>query len=145
MNRRIHFSFLLILLAGVLGCATQKPVVIESSSKSAKWKPDSFAISPGYTLSEFEYRLKVLNGLAYQIKVQVSADRSYQYLLNPGGQIDIPFAKSYRGRGIIITAVVLEKGKIVGTASRSIRIPRYGSFREENVWHITSFQGLSEN
>ncbi len=98
--------------------------------------------SPGYYPNDLECMFKILNGLPYLIEVFVGKDATKYYSLKPGGQVYIPFEKSYDARIIVITAVVLRDGKTIGTASEPFIIPAYNSILEEDIWHITSFREI---
>jgi len=143
--RNFFFMSISLVFFLLIGCSIQAlPGTVISSQKVVVKEKEVGKVteSPGYYLTDLEYMIKVLNGLPYMVKVLIGKDASRHYLLKPGGQVNIPFLKSYDYRVIITTAVVLKKGEIIGTASKPFIIPRYDSALEENVWHITAFQEI---
>lgn len=141
------FFFMSISLAFFLliGCSIQAPpgTVVSPQKVVVKEKEvGKVTESPGYYLTDLEYVIKILNGLPYLAKVLIGKDASRHYLLKPGGQVNVPFLKSYDDRIIVMTAVFFRKKEIIGTASKAFVIPAYDSIFEEDVWHITSFRTI---
>jgi len=85
--------------------------------------------------------VKVLNGLRYDVEVRTGGRL---IALAPGQEAEVGYSPPYYDNGsrrVVLTAAVLENGKVIGTASRTVNI----SMRPgEEIWHITSFTPLKQ-
>lgn len=112
-----RFMIMITIMIGILflvGCATQKSVIIE-----------------GVSSYNHELKLKIVNSTSYPIFLELLNQR-----LEPGEQTSISFQKLYRERDVAIIAVAKNDLGLIGTAVKELNIPIIGSEKEEEVWQI---------
>jgi hypothetical protein len=128
MKMKKAMIFLVLVAVVALGCAYERSSVrVYGSGKGI--------------IMRYHHIVKVLNGLRYDVEVRTEGR---QIPLAPGQEAQIGYSQQRyddggSGRRVVLTAAVLENGKIIGTATRTVHI----SMRPgEEVWHITSFTPL---
>lgn len=135
---------LMICLVVLMACVYQEPVIIEEPP--LKREPGPIVKSPRYPHPySDQFVLKVFNGLAYRVNVNLSSEEIVG--LAPGSQADIPFLKSYHSRQVVLTGVVLseEKEVIGATGPKKVRVPSQEKVSAvEEIWYITSFRRLRQ-
>ena len=156
----------LLLLAGCI--MTQPPIRIESPNKVLIKRPNEIPVaprlppirvySPRYVPYANQYTLKIINGLAYFVEIDISPDE--RVYIPPGGQAYVPFMKSRHRRQIPLSGRVLEviddtlakiKGlegkeklqRLVGIIDKEIKIPSLKDREKEiGFWRIDRFRPL---
>lgn len=99
----------------------------------------------GYEVSSYHYVIKIINGLRYVGEVRYGGIADS---LKPGGETPLVVSKFDSSRDLVITAVFFDsEGKIIGTATKKIRVPNNRHYRDDRsqvVWHITNFDRLRD-
>jgi len=92
---------------------------------------------PGILLAPAVHTVKVLNGTNYTLEViEVGV------MIEPGGQIKIPYLKSHRSGSVGLSVRAIEyrqDRQVIGVATKTIRIPsfKHSSSNTENTWLVT--------
>ncbi len=95
----------------------------------------------GGIIMGYHHIVKVLDGLRYDVEVRTGGKL---IALAPGQEAEVGYPPPYYddgGQRVVLTAAVLEGGKVIGTASRTIHISMRPT---EEIWHITSFTPLKQ-
>ncbi len=97
----------------------------------------------GETIVEgYHHIVKVLNGLRYDVELRAAAGRLI--VLRSGEEVELGYPPTYFDNGsrrIILTAAVMENGKVIGTITRTIRI---SAWSDQEIWHITYFATIKQ-
>ncbi len=123
MKKIMSFTVLAAMLV-MFGCATGGVRVYGPSG------------SGGVIVGGYHHVVKVLNGLKYEVELRTGGKL---IALVPGQEVEVGYSPPYSdngGRRVVLTAAVLEGGKVIGTASHPISISMRST---EEIWHIISF------
>ena len=97
--------------------------------------------SGGIAVGGYRHIVRVLNGLRYDVEVRTGGKL---IVLASGQEAAVGYSPPHYDNGsrqVVLTVAVLENGKVIGTATRSV----YISMRPgEEIWHITSFTPLKQ-